>query len=80
MGFQWVYGFFLKPTFWGQVFRSSTKSPCDLIVAAKFLAKSKIRYFDMSIRVQQQIFELQIAINNVFLKETIVVYAHVGRD
>jgi hypothetical protein len=78
MGFQLVCGFF--PTFWSQVFRSSTKSPCDLIVAAKFLAKSEVRYFNMSIRVQQQIFKLQIAIDNVFLKERIIVYAHLGRD
>ena len=75
----WVISLFFH-TFWSQVFRSSTKSPCDLIVAAKFLAKSEIRYFNMTIRVQQQIFKLQIAIDNVFLKERIVVYAHLGRD
>lgn len=75
-----LWFFFVFQTFWSQVFRSSTKSPRDLIVAAKFLAKSEIRYFNMAIRVQQQIFKLQIAINNVFLKERIVVYAHLGRD
>lgn len=48
----WETVWVVVKNFWSQVFRSSAKSPCDLIVPAKFLAKAEIRDFYVSISVQ----------------------------